>query len=191
MILAVAVLGAVVIGLIRGGSLRRLATLPLSGGWLAILAFGLQICLIYFPEPVSEGLFSLRAGLLIVSYGLLLFVAWRNRELPGVPLMVAGFCANLFVMVANGGYMPITQEALAQVGHSKRIVAAQEGARVLATKDIVLPHDRTVAWWLADVFVLPPPFPIPSVFSAGDLLIALGAFWLLQACMCQPPKNQN
>ncbi len=191
MILGVAVLGAVVIGLVRGGSLQRLASLPLRGGWLAILAFGLQIYLIYFPEAASEGLFSSRVALLMISYGLLLFVAWQNRQLPGVPLMAAGFLANLFVMVANGGYMPITQEALGQVGHSQRVMAAQEGARVIATKDIVLPRDRTVAWWLADVFVLPPPFPIPSVFSVGDLLIALGAFWLLQTCMCQAAKNQN
>jgi hypothetical protein len=181
----------VVIGLVRGGSLRQLATLPLRGGWAAILAFGLQLYLIYFPEPVSEGLFSPRVGLLVASYGLLLVVVWQNRQLPGVPLLAGGLIANLFVMVANGGYMPITPEALEQVGHSHRVLVAQEGARVMATKDIVLPHERTVAWWLADIFVLPPPFPVPSVFSAGDVLIALGAFWLLQACMCPAPMNRN
>ncbi len=191
MILAVAVLGAVAIGLARGGSLRRLASLPLRGGWLAILAFGLQIYLIYFPESVGEGLFSPRVGLLVLSYGLLLVVIWQNRMLPGAPLMAAGFLANLFVMLANGGYMPITPEALDQVGHSRRVLVAQEGARVLATKDIVLPRDRTVAWWLADIFVLPPPFPVPSVFSAGDVLIAIGAFWLLQTCICAEPKDRN
>jgi hypothetical protein len=191
MILAVAVLGAVLIGLVRGGSLRRLASLPLRGGWVAILAFGLQIYLIYFPEPASEGVFSPRVGLLVLSYGLLLFALWENRQLPGVPLIAGGVLANLFVMAANGGYMPIAPEALEQVGHSRRVLAAQEGARVMATKDVVLPHERTVAWWLADIFVIPPPFPVPSVFSAGDVLIALGVFWLLQACMCQAPKGQD
>jgi hypothetical protein len=189
MILAVAVLGAVVVGLVRGGSLRRLASLPLRNGWAAIFAFGLQAYLIYYPESVSGGLSSLRVWLLLFSYALLLVVIWQNRALPGVPLMAAGFLANLFVMVANGGYMPITPEALDQVGHSHRALATQEGSRVLATKDIVLPRDKTVAWWLADVFVLPPPFPIPSVFSLGDVLIALGAFWLLQAYMCAEPKG--
>ncbi len=190
MILAVAILGAVVVGLARGGSLRRLASLPLRNGWAAIFAFGLQAYLIYFPEPISGGLTSLRVGLLLFSYVLLLIVVWQNRELPGVPLMAAGFLANLFVMVANGGYMPITPEALDQVGHARRALAAQDGSRVLATKDIVLPRDKTVAWWLADIFVVPPPFPIPSVFSPGDLLIALGAFWLLQTYMCAQRKPQ-
>ncbi len=191
MILAVAVLGAVLIGLLRGGSLRRLADLPLKNGWAAILAFGLQAYLIYFPEPTSAGIVSPRVLLLVFSYGLLLLVIWRNRALPGAPVMAAGFVANLFVMIANGGYMPITPEALEQVGHSERVMAAQNGARVLATKDIVLPRDRTVVWWLADIFVLPPPFPVPSVFSPGDVLIALGAFWLLQSCMCSGTRSPN
>ena len=180
MILAAAILAALVIGLLRGGTLARLATLPLRWAWVAILAFGLQIYLIYFPELVSQGLFSLRVILLIFSYALLLIVVWQNRKLPGVWIMGLGFLANFAVMLLNGGYMPITPEALAQVGHSRNALSSETGARVRATKDIVLPREATVAWWLADIFVLAPPFPIPSVFSPGDALIAIGAFLLIQ-----------
>jgi hypothetical protein len=180
MILAAAVLVAVIIGLARGGSLQQLASLPLRWGWVAILAFGLQIYLIYFPEQVSAGLLSPRVGLLILSYSLLIAVVWQNRTLPGLWLIGAGLIANFAVMLLNGGYMPITAEALAQVGHARNALSTEAGARVLATKDIVLPRESTVTWWLSDIFVLPPPFPIPSVFSVGDVLIALGAFWLLQ-----------
>ncbi len=183
MILAAAVLGAVVIGLVRGGDLRRLAHVPLRWGGLTLVSFALQIYLIYFPESVSEGLLSPRVGLLLLSYVLLFAVVWQNRTLPGLGLIALGFTANLAVMVANGGYMPITAEALTQVGHARNILAPGAGARVAATKDIVLPREMTVAWWLSDIFVLPPPFPIPSVFSIGDLLIAVGAFWLIQRSM--------
>jgi hypothetical protein len=183
MILAAAVLSAVLIGLVRSGSLRRLAHLPLRWAWVALVAFGLQIFLIYFPEPVSAGIFSPHVGVLILSYALLIAVVWQNRTLPGVWLIGLGFLSNLVVMLVNGGYMPITAEALTQVGHSHNILSPESGARVWATKDIVLPRDQTIAWWLSDIFVLPPPFPIPSVFSAGEVLIALGAFWLIQSAM--------
>ncbi len=183
MILAAAVLGAVIIGLLRGGSLHRLAGLPLRWAWVALVAFGLQVYLIYFPEPVSTGLVSPRVGLLALSYLLLFFVAWQNRALPGIWMIGAGFIANFAVMVLNGGYMPITPEALAQVGHTRNALSSEPGARVLATKDIVLTRDATVAWWLSDLFVLPPPFPIPTVFSIGDVLIAVGMFWLVQSSM--------
>lgn len=189
MILAAAVLSAVLIGLIRGGRLERLADLPLRWAWIALVAFGLQIYLIYFPEPVNEGLLSPRVGVLIFSYALLFAVIWQNRALPGVWWIGAGFLSNFAVMMLNGGYMPITAEALAQVGHTRNILSPEVGARIRATKDIVLPRDQTIAWWLSDIFVLPPPFPIPSVFSVGDALIALGAFWLIQNGMCANKKE--
>ena len=189
MILAIAILSAVLIGLARGGRLRRLANLPLRWAWITLVAFGLQIYLIYFPEPVNEGIFGPRVIVLMFSYALLFAVVWRNRALPGLWLIGLGLLANFAVMLLNGGYMPITAEALAQVGHSRNILSPEPGARVRATKDIVLPREQTYAWWLSDIFVLPPPFPIPSVFSLGDVFIALGAFWLIQNGMSPDEKE--
>jgi hypothetical protein len=184
MILAVAVLGAVLIGLVRGGSLRRLADLPLARAWVALIAFGLQLYPIYFPASLNAGISSPHVIVLLFSYALVFAVVWWSRALPGIWLVGLGLLSNLAVMILNGGYMPITVEALAQVGHTGNILGPEFGARVRASKDIVLPRDQTIAWWLSDIFVLPPPFPIPSVFSAGDVLIALGAFWLIQSGMC-------
>ncbi len=189
MILAVAVLCAVAVGLATGGSLRQLALLPLQWGWIALAAFFFQLYIIYFPEPLGQGLASPRAILLMSSYILLLVVMWRNRALPGIWLMGAGLCANLLAMLLNGGYMPISPEALEQVGRPRSVMTGDMGARVRATKDIVLPREATVAWWLTDIFVLPPPFPIPSVFSLGDVAIAIGAFWLVQSAMHSRPTK--
>lgn len=191
MILAIAILIAIAIGLASGGSLRRLASVPLHWGWLAVVAFGLQIYLIYFPEPVSEGLVSPRVGLLLLSYVLLSCVIWRNRALPGIWFIGAGLIANFAVMLLNGGYMPITPEALAQSGHASNALSSGPGARVFSSKDIVLTRDATVAWWLSDIFVLPPPFPIASAFSLGDITIALGAFWFLQKGMRAASRDEG
>ncbi|MBI5030176.1 MAG: DUF5317 domain-containing protein [Chloroflexi bacterium] len=191
MILAAAVLFAVLIGLLRGGSLRRLGDLPLRWGWIALVALALQLYLAYFPEPVGQGLLSPQVGILAFSNLLILAVIWQNRRLPGIWLIGAGLLANLTVMLLNGGYMPITSEALTQVGHARNIVSPETGSRVRATKDIVLPREATNLWWLSDIFILPPPFPIPSVFSLGDLFIALGAFWLIQQTMVVKKLNPS
>ncbi len=183
MVLAVAVIGAVAIGLLRGGSLKALGNLPLRWGWVALVAFGLQIYLIYFPEPASQGLASPRVFILISSYCLLLAVLWKNRSLPGIWLVGLGLLANFSVMLLNGGYMPITAEALAQVGHTRNLLGSEPGSRVLATKDILLPREVTRLWWLSDIFVLAPPFPIPTVYSLGDVLVAAGVFWLIQTAL--------
>jgi hypothetical protein len=191
MILVAAVLVAVLIGLVRGGSLRRLAELPLRWGSVTLVAFGMQIYTIYFPETTSQGFFSLRGALLFLSYVLMFVVVWQNRRLPGVWVIGAGLLANFAVMALNGGYMPISPEALEQVGHNHRVVSLEPGARVRASKDILLPRDQTTLWWMADVFVLAPPFPIPSVFSLGDVLIALGMFRLIQNGMRDGQKKPD
>ena len=183
MILAAAILVGIVVGLARGGRLQQLASVPFRWGWLALVAFGLQIYLIYFPEQVGAGFVSLRLGLLVLSYAILIAVIWQNRKLPGLWLLGAGLVANIAVMLLNGGYMPITLEALSQAGFAHNAQTSANGMHVLFSKDIVLTRDATLAWWLSDIFVLPPPFPIPSVSSPGDLLVALGAFWFLQKSM--------
>jgi hypothetical protein len=183
MILAPAILVGIVTGLARGGKLQHLASVPFRWGWLALVAFGLQIYIIYIPEQVGAEFVSLRLSLLVLSYALLIAVIWQNRKLPGLWLLAAGLVANLAVMLLNGGYMPITMEALSQAGFAHNAQSIGDGVHVLFSKDIVLTHDATLAWWLSDIFVLPPPFPIPSIFSLGDVLVALGGFWFLQECM--------
>jgi hypothetical protein len=133
--------------------------------------------------PKTEGFLSARVLILVASYLLLLGVVWKNRALPGVWLIGVGLLCNFAVMLANGGYMPITREALAAVGHLQNAASAETGTRVLATKDIVLPRDETRLWFLSDIFVVLPPFPIPSVFSPGDVLIAAGMFLLVQRAL--------
>ena len=53
------------------------------------------------------------------------------------------------------------------------------GARFLMTKDMVLPLASTRLWFLDDRLIVPSWMNYPSTFSVGDVLIAVGAFWLL------------
>ena len=179
MILLFAVVVAFVVSLVTGGRPERLARVSIRWAWLAPLVFAAQAYLIYYPASRAEGLLSIRALVMVISYGLLIPLMWVNRCLPGMKLIALGLALNFTVMLANGGYMPITREALTQSGLAHLILGEQPGARVLNTKDVLLPRDATRLWWLSDIFVIPPSAPISGVFSVGDVVIAAGAFWFL------------
>lgn len=183
MILLFAFVLSVGVALLRGGKLERLAGIGLRHGWLAIGAFALQIIDIYFPLPASEGLLSWRVLLLVGSYGLLLVFVGLNRHLPGVPLIGAGLALNLLVMLGNGGYMPITPEALGRAGLDHLALGSKPGSRLVATKDILLPREETRLWILSDILVIPSTLPLSSAFSAGDVVLAVGVFWFFQQAM--------
>jgi len=42
---------------------------------------------------------------------------------------------------------------------------------------------------LTDQILIPPPWPLPTVLSAGDIVIALGVIWLITRGM-QPPRRE-
>ncbi|MGQ9517992.1 MAG: DUF5317 domain-containing protein [Anaerolineae bacterium] len=187
MILVLALILALFVAVLTGGKLRRLANLPLRAPWLALLGFGLQIYIIYEPETTARGWLSPHTLVLVLSYVLLLVFVWMNRRLPGMPIIALGLLMNFTVMLANGGYMPISPEAVQRVGHEYELQSTAPGARLKYTKDILLPREQTRLWFLADVFILPPPFPIPTVFSPGDTVLALG-IWMLILAVCHSSR---
>ena len=189
MILLFAVLVSLLVALVRGGKLGNLQTLTFRYGWLALLAFALQIMLMRYPLPATEGLWGPRTLLLLGSYGLLVGVVWANRRLPGIYWLGAGLLLNLAVMLANGGFMPVTPEALQQAGLTHLALGAEAGSRVAAAKDIILPRADTHLWVLSNIFILPPP--VGTAFSLGDLYLALGGFLFFQRTMVKTPGKPD
>ncbi|MCL6431393.1 MAG: DUF5317 domain-containing protein [Anaerolineae bacterium] len=184
MILVIAVAVSLAIAIARGGRLVRLADLGIERAWLVLAAVVLQYPLVYIHVGEQTVLGLPVAGLLMAGSWVLLGVAlWVNRRLPGIALIGLGTMLNLLVMSANGGWMPITPEAVARLNAASKVVMVGATARMWGAKNIVLPRADTRLWWLSDVFVLPPPFPMRVAFSVGDVLIAAGLFWLLQRGM--------
>jgi len=181
MILLLALAVALLVAFLRGGSLRNLADLHLEWGWLAGLALAIQIVAVYWATGARY--LYLQRGALVVSGLLLLPVIWRNLHSPGLALIGLGLALNLAVMVANGGFMPITPEAVARIGHRHLIVHLDGLERMSGSKGIVLPREETALWALSDIFIIPPPLPLASAFSLGDVLVAVGAFIFLQRTM--------
>jgi len=183
MILLVAMMTTILIAIVRGGRLKDLGKLSIRWPWLPLLAFLVQAYMVFFPAERSEGLLTLRASVLVGSYLCLLAMAWGNRRLPGIRLIALGVLMNFAVMVVNGGHMPVTPEALVTAGHQSLAYRMESGARVASSKDVILEREETALWWLSDVFVIPRDWPLSGSFSLGDVVIALGAFVLIQTAM--------
>ncbi len=185
MILVIAVIASILVALVRGGRLAALARVRFEHGWLALAAVILQYPLVYNQVAgltIIE--VPLSALMMVVSSALVVYVVWANRHLPGISLVGLGLLANLIVMALNGGWMPITPEALGRLGALSWVTPQGDTAKVWGAKNVMLARGETRLWWLSDIVVLGPPFPLPTAFSVGDALIAVGLFWLLQETLC-------
>lgn len=166
---------------------RRRSTSPivieLRSLWLAPCALLLQL-----PLVQAWGGAGWRSLLFLASFSLLLLFCALNWRYLGARLLLVGFLLNFVVVLANGGFMPISQEAVARLHPGTTTADWPAGTLRQGSKDIVLPADEIRLRFLSDAIVVPPPFPLPTAFSAGDLVILAGfavLFW--QALM--PSSN--
>jgi hypothetical protein len=103
---------AFAVALARGGRIARLADVNVRFFPLLFLPLTLQL-LLYSPlpgfEPLLAGGYS--SILHIATFGIAALVVCANLRLPGFPLLLLGLLANLAVIAANGGYMPVSAPA--------------------------------------------------------------------------------
>jgi hypothetical protein len=181
LLLAAALVGLAA-GWLRARSQRRpYLTVTLRHPWLVFLAF--------LPQWLAFGLQATRehistpwaSAALISSQILLLIFVWFNRSHPAFWLLGLGLIFNFCVIVLNGGLMPISPETVHRLYPTALASEWQIGSRLGTGKDIVLAVEQTRLWFLSDRFLTPPVLNYQAAFSLGDVLIALGACWLLYA----------
>lgn len=180
MILLWGVVLGLIAGLTRAWRRQRVYELPPVNGWGTVMAaFLLQLPVFFLPqsrERIPDGVAS---GALILSMGLLLVVVVRNRQQLAFQLMGAGLLMNLVVILANGGFMPVSPATIATFAPDLSPDKWSVGERFGPTKDIVLEPENTRLIWLSDRFAVPDWYPQRVVFSLGDVILAAGAFMLM------------
>ena len=154
---------------LAGGRLDALASFRPRFVWIVFVALSLQIGIISaFP-----GSGSAYVAVHLLSYVLLLVFLLNNRKLPGLWIIATGTVMNFVAIASNGGVMPATMGALKDAGMSI------DSAEFANSAHLVDPRFG----FLGDVFAIPAVFPFANVFSAGDVLILLGALLTLhQVC---------
>ena len=180
MILLTAIIAGLIAGFIRATwNKQKLNPLSLKYEWLVFVAFLPQMIAFQLPwtrTTLPEGWVRVA---LVSSQFLLLVFAWLNRKAPGFWLLGIGLVLNFLVITLNGGLMPISPEIVSKYLPNAPAGTWAIGERLGATKDIVLNISETRFWWLSDRFTLPNWINYAVAFSFGDILIWIGAFWLL------------
>ena len=180
MILLIAVAVGLISGLVRakitGNTIRMVVVRDL---WIVLVAYIPQFFTFYFLPTQKLIPDSWVPFLLVISQVLLIIFSWINRKTEGFWLLSIGLLCNFTVIVLNGGFMPIMPETLHKMFPSGINGALELGKRVGLGKDILLLKEETTLWFLGDIFTLPSWIHYPLAFSFGDILLSIGAFWLL------------
>lgn len=186
MLFVVAMVVSLGLGLLRGGRLEALAKLEFRRLWL--LMVGAFLWLMTGPLPLQLWLHitGIAPYLLLLAHTLLLVFIWHNRRVYWLPLIGLGLLSNLVVMAANGGQMPV-DGTLLQVLGMQDITALRVQRGIWMYYREIEPGMRLV--FLGDVIYLGPPFPWPRAMSVGDVLIACGAFLVVQKLLMQPARR--
>lgn len=183
MFILVVVLVALAVGLARGGKFANLAGLHIRWRAMIIAGFLLQVLIFSDVWQKRADLNSLTSAVYVLSLALLQIALVANLRLPGLKLITLGFFSNVLVIALNGGYMPSAPDARALAGR----VPLQPGQVV--SNSIGMGAD-TRLFFLGDIFALPWPSFLRNVFSIGDVLIALGAFYLIVSAMSSPTPER-
>jgi hypothetical protein len=161
MFILYAIPAGIVAGFLLGGRLDRLSDLRLRWAWLAVA--GLVAQLLLFADPIATSVGEFGAPIYVLSTAAVLVAVVRNWRIPGMWLVAVGAASNLLAIVANGGIMPASPEAVSALdpvggeGFSNSVVVADPALRPLT-----------------DIFALPSWLPFANVFSVGDILIGVG-----------------
>lgn len=170
MFILYAVIAGVLLGIVSGGSPARLGDLRFR--WAPVIALGLLAQVLLFSTPVGNALGDAAAWVYVASNLAVLAAVAVNLAIPGLAVVLVGGASNLVAIIANGGYMPVSPEALAAMGREP-----QDGySNSVPREDVVLGP-------LTDIFTMPGWVPMSNVFSVGDILIGVGAAIAIAAAM--------
>jgi lipid-A-disaccharide synthase-like uncharacterized protein len=179
-ILLSAIVAGMVVGLLVAWRTRTTWQPPsFKHGWLLVVGFLPQFLAFFLPATRSVFPDWLAAVSLVGSQVILLVFCLFNRNLPGIFLINIGLGLNLIVILANGGFMPLPIETAVYLIPLEALVKMESGSRIATgSKDVLLPTSEIILPWLSDRFFIPSG---RFVYSFGDVMIAIGAFWLLVA----------
>jgi len=177
MFLLIAILVGFGAGVLFGGHPGNLARLHLRWPGLIFFALVMQVAIFTGWSPLPR---SLLPFLYVLSNVIAVVWLGRNIRVQGIPCVGLGAVSNLGAILANGGRMPVDGVLLTRARGAAAEAAIASGQ---SPSNSVLLNSHTRLPWLTDRFLLPSPFPFPTVFSVGDVLIGVGVAWLIAAGM--------
>ncbi len=156
MVEVVALILALVLVPITGGSFKRLARLDFEAPWLLFVGLGIQLVLELTPLVPASRADDVGFALLLVSYVAILSFGILNVHITGIAVVTIGIALNVLVIALNQG-MPYR---------------APEGTKLETTVKHRPERGTDILTVLDDRITVPGP--LGESVSFGDLIIAVG-----------------
>jgi hypothetical protein len=162
-------------GLASGGKIGNLSRIRFRWPWLIVAALVVRVVAVLPPLNRIDGIQWVYVGALTA---VLAWTIWHIDRIRGIWLVATGSAANLFVIAATGGHMPVASElagGLVQRGQVGQYNLMSPGTHLN---------------WLADWIGLPGP--LHEAYSPGDLIVSLGiAIVVLFAMRARPDETRR
>lgn len=180
---------SLIIGKIRKGKFRNFESFELKGWYLFIIGFLLEVSANIIRSNDTKFNSFLDKNFIFIhltSYSLIFIGLYLNRNRKSMYVIFLGTLLNFVCIMLNYGRMPISLEML-------QLTGLVEPNAVNVTLDLThsLVNENTKLLFLCDIIPLAKPYPLPKVISIGDILLAIGAFWLLQEIMLNKTYNND
>lgn len=178
---------SLLIAKLRGGQFKNLENIYIRGWFLLIVAGIIQGSLSLVKKLDTQWGNNLISNYLIyviiISYGLLIITVALNIKKNYMKIFLIGIILNFIVIVGNGGQMPVSLEGVKGI-HTETTLP-ERGFDIkhrAVTKD-------TVFVYLADIILIPRPYPLLKILSIGDVFLILGMFVFFQEEMLLHKKK--
>ena len=182
--LEIALIIGIIFGLIRGGRLKRLLNPNFPFWYLLISGLLLLASINWAARFIPDA--TLTFILTLLAYLLMLSALWLNRKREFIFLILVGLLLNFLVIATNGG-MPVSFGASSSTGLSKTEYVAK-----LSTDFKHIPMlANTKLKVLGDIIPLPRPYPLPNLFSVGDVFIGIGLLFFVQNHMYYSGRHRK
>ncbi len=177
---------SLVAGKIRGGSFNNMKDAEINKWYVFVSAFLLEFFTVHMAAKGSRFFIDYILLLHFLSYILIFIGVFFNWKSIAFRIILVGVLLNFIVIMANGGHMPVSTDALVKLGLFDDLQAVQNGKAITHT----LLTGSTKLGFLGDVFMLGWPNPRPKVISIGDIFLAIGVFVYIQEIMVKKRKTQ-
>ena len=178
---------SLLIAKLKGGHIKNLENVNIKGWFLLIISGIIQGSLSIINKLDTSWGNNLISNYLIyaiiISYGLLIITVSLNIKKNYMKIFLIGIILNFLVIVGNGGQMPVSLEGIKGI-HTETTLPD----RGFDIKHRAVTND-TVFVYLADIILIPRPYPLPKILSIGDVFLILGMFVFFQEEMLLHKKK--
>ena len=173
---------SLIIAKIRKGKFAHIEELELRKWYLILIAGGIQLALTilqkFNPSWARFLLYDYYIYIHGLSYVLIAICIFMNIQRKSMKLFVIGVLLNFLVISFNGGKMPVSITGIKGINSTTIELPNRE----FDIKHIaVTPNTKLV--YLADIILIPRPYPLPKILSIGDVFLMLGLFVFIQEVM--------